>query len=114
MIGRKTGSTISWSDVKPQLADYDRIGLIGLMQDLYGSILSKAGASSKPGAIHKLLDGRYRELRDQRSDEIMPQLVEHLGPALIYSNPTTMTTIAGKPFWWVVTPATAPTVPCDA
>jgi len=30
-------STPSWRDVKTNLADYDRIGLIGLVQDLYAA-----------------------------------------------------------------------------
>ncbi len=35
MVTRKT--TPSWSDVKAKLADFDREGLIGLVQDMYGA-----------------------------------------------------------------------------
>ena len=30
-------STPSWSDVKTKLADFDRAGLLGLLQDLYAT-----------------------------------------------------------------------------
>jgi len=30
-------STPSWSDVKTRLADFDRAGLLGLLQDLYAA-----------------------------------------------------------------------------
>ena len=35
MASKKT--TPSWSDVKTKLADFDRAGLIGLVQDLYAA-----------------------------------------------------------------------------
>ena len=35
MVTKKT--TPSWSDVKAKLADFDREGLIGLVQDMYGA-----------------------------------------------------------------------------
>ena len=35
MMTKKT--TPSWSDVKAKLADFDRAGLIGLVQDMYGA-----------------------------------------------------------------------------
>lgn len=35
MVTKKTAP--SWSDVKPRLADFDRAGLIGLLQDLYAA-----------------------------------------------------------------------------
>lgn len=37
MTGRKQKSTVSWSDVKTRLTDFDRAGLIGLIQDLYAA-----------------------------------------------------------------------------
>jgi len=40
MAERKTKAakaTASWSDVKAKLADFDRTGLIGLVQDLYAA-----------------------------------------------------------------------------
>ena len=35
MITKK--NTPSWSDVKAQLADFDRAGLLGLIQDMYAA-----------------------------------------------------------------------------
>lgn len=35
MAAKKT--TPSWSEVKTKLTDFDRIGLIGLVQDLYAA-----------------------------------------------------------------------------
>lgn len=35
--GKPTKSTPSWSDVKPKLAEFDRAGLLGLVQDLYAA-----------------------------------------------------------------------------
>jgi len=32
-----TRKALSWSDVKDKLADFDRPGLIGLVQDLYAA-----------------------------------------------------------------------------
>ena len=38
MATKKTAKTTpSWSDVKTQLADFDRAGLLGLVQDLYAA-----------------------------------------------------------------------------
>ena len=34
---KTTKSTPSWSDVKTKLADFDRAGLMGLVQDLYAA-----------------------------------------------------------------------------
>ncbi|WP_322994388.1 hypothetical protein [Castellaniella sp.] len=34
---KPTKSTPSWSDVKTKLADFDRVGLLGLVQDLYAA-----------------------------------------------------------------------------
>lgn len=34
---KPTKSTPSWSDVKTRLADFDRAGLLGLVQDLYAA-----------------------------------------------------------------------------
>ena len=39
MASMKT--TPSWSDVKAKLADFDRAGLIGLVQDLYATSMDK-------------------------------------------------------------------------
>ena len=36
MVTKK--STPSWSEVKPQLADFDRAGLLDLVQDLYAAV----------------------------------------------------------------------------
>ena len=30
-------NSVSWSDVKTRLADFDRAGLLGLLQDLYAA-----------------------------------------------------------------------------
>ena len=35
MATKKTAP--SWSDVKARLADFDRVGLVGLVQDLYAA-----------------------------------------------------------------------------
>jgi hypothetical protein len=37
MTGRKMKSTASWSDVKAKLADFDRAGLLALVQDMYAA-----------------------------------------------------------------------------
>ena len=38
MATKKTAkNTPSWSDVKTKLADFDRAGLLGLVQDLYAA-----------------------------------------------------------------------------
>ena len=37
MSGRSKQSSISWSDVKTKLGEFDRIGLLGLLQDLYAA-----------------------------------------------------------------------------
>ena len=37
MTSKQKKSKATWSDVKSKLADVDRIGLIGLIQDLYGA-----------------------------------------------------------------------------
>ena len=37
MSGRSKKSSISWSDVKTKLAEFDRTGLLGLLQDLYAA-----------------------------------------------------------------------------
>ncbi|MDY0013210.1 MAG: hypothetical protein RBS40_10010 [Rhodocyclaceae bacterium] len=34
---KPTKTTPSWSDVKTKLADFDRAGLLGLVQDLYAA-----------------------------------------------------------------------------
>jgi len=34
---KTTTSTPNWSDVKPKLADFDRAGLLSLVQDLYAA-----------------------------------------------------------------------------
>ena len=34
---KTTNSTPNWSDVKPKLADFDRAGLLSLVQDLYAA-----------------------------------------------------------------------------
>lgn len=48
MATKKT--TPSWSDVKAKLADFDRIGLIGLVQDLY------AASADNQAFLHARLD----------------------------------------------------------
>ena len=35
MVTKK--NSVSWSDVKTKLADFDRAGLLGLLQDLYAA-----------------------------------------------------------------------------
>ncbi len=37
MARRRPGSQPTWTDVKAQLASYDRLGLLGLIQDLYAA-----------------------------------------------------------------------------
>jgi hypothetical protein len=36
-MNRDKKTTPSWTDVKDKLADFDRAGLIGLVQDLYAA-----------------------------------------------------------------------------
>jgi hypothetical protein len=37
MTSKQKKSKATWSDVKSKLADVDRVGLIGLIQDLYAA-----------------------------------------------------------------------------
>jgi hypothetical protein len=37
MVSRKTKAQPTWTDVKAKLTSFDRIGLLGLVQDLYAA-----------------------------------------------------------------------------
>lgn len=37
MAGRQPGSQPTWTDVRAKFADFDRLGLLGLIRDLYAA-----------------------------------------------------------------------------
>jgi hypothetical protein len=50
MLGmtNKAKSAVTWSDVKAKLRDFDRAGLLGLVQDLYTTSKDNRGFSPRP------------------------------------------------------------------
>ncbi len=60
MTLKKARTSPVWSDVKTRLAEFDRAGLLGLLQDLYGAdknnrtfLHSRLGVGTDPLAVYK-------------------------------------------------------------
>ena len=76
MATKKTPkSTPSWSDVKTKLADFDRAGLMGLVQDLYAASKdNQAFLHARFGLGEDVLKP-YKAAIDREREAVLDQLV---------------------------------------